>query len=458
MDRFESQIVEYASYLDYDRLTASAVEAAKTRVLDSLACAVAASNESSVGAMQRFALESSSVHGATVFGTAHVAPVAGATIVLGTAIRAYDWNDTYLSKEPAHPSDNISACMAVAEAEKRSGRDLITAICLAYELQCRLCDAAALRERGWDHVTYGSISSTAAAARLMGLNPEQTRNALAIAVTTGNYLRQTRIGAISSWKAAAFAKAASNAVEAAIYARNGFSGPSDIIAGKHGLINQITGGEFDLSSHFGGQGAEDFKITGTYIKYFPAEYHSQSAIWAAMDLRNRIGPDGWRNIQAILIETSRHSYEIIGMERDKWQPDNRETADHSLPYITAAALMDGAMTLKQYDAEHLQNKALLDLVDKVECRERKEYTDLYGTSYPNKVTLRMNNGEIISKEIKDPMGHPLNPLSRRQIENKFRSNSNGRWDPEQQDRLIQYVWNLEQLDTLKPLVDWQVIQ
>lgn len=458
MDRFERQIVDYISRIHYGLLTKPAVEAAKTRALDSFACAMAASREGPVEAMRRIALQSSSDRGATVFGTGHIAPVYDATMVWGTAIRAHDWNDTYLSREPAHPSDNFSAAIAVTEAEKRSGRDLITAICLAYELQCRLCDAAAIRKKGWDHVTYGSVSSTAAAAKLMGLNAEQTRNALGIALTTGNYLRQTRIGAISSWKAAAFAKAARNAVESALYARNGLSGPSEIIAGQHGLIRQITGGEFDLAPSFGGEGGEEYKIVNTYIKYFPAEYHSQSAIWAALDLRSRIGPDGWRDVRSILVETSYHSYEIIGMEKDKWRPDTRETADHSLPYITAAALMDGEITLAQYDGEHLHNKALLELVDKVECRENREYTDLYGNSYPNKVTIHMNSGDIFAKEIKDPKGHPMNPLDRSQIEKKFRMNSEGLLSGEQQDRLVESVWSLENLENLKPLMDCLVMR
>jgi 2-methylcitrate dehydratase len=458
MDPYEKQIVDYISNFDYRRLTEAAVEETKTRILDSLACAMAACNESTVDAMRRIALEASSIHGATVFGTTHITPVYDATMVLGTAIRAHDWNDTYLSKEPAHPSDNISAAMAVAEAERRSGRDLIAAICLAYELQCRLCDAAAIREKGWDHVTYGSVSSTAAAAKLMGLNVEQTRNALGIAVTTGNYLRQTRIGALSSWKAAAFAKAARNAVEAALYARNGFSGPSEIIAGRHGLIRQITGGTLDLAPDFGGQGEEEFKIVNTYIKYFPAEYHSQSAIWAALDLRSRIGSDGWRDIKDVLVETSRQSHEIIGMDSDKWRPRNRETADHSLPYITAVALMDGDITLKSYDHEHLQNPALLGLVGKVECRERQEYTDLYGVHYPNRITIRMNSGEVHAKEIKDPKGHPLNPLDRTHIERKFLMNSDGILNGTQQDRLIHSVWGLEKLDDLKSLMNCLVMQ
>jgi len=458
MDKYESQIVDYISQISYDRLTDAAIESAKERIVDSFACAVAAYEQVPVQAMRKIALLSSSNYGATVFGTTHLAPVDQAAIVLGTAVRAHDWNDTYLAKEPAHPSDNICAALAVAEAEKKNGRDLITSVILAYELQCRLCDAAAIRQKGWDHVTYGSVSSTAAAAKLMDLDPGQIRDALGIAITTGNYLRQTRVGTISNWKAAAFARASKNAIEAALYVKHGFSGPSEIIAGQHGFINQITRGEFDLARNFGGQGDEEYKIAGTYIKYFPAEYHSQSAIWAALDLRDRIGPNGWQGIRSVLIETSRHSYEIIGMERDKWRPATKETADHSLPYITAVALMDGEVTLRQFDPEHLHDPALLDLIQKVECKEKKEYTDIYGTSFPNKVTLTMNDGRIISAEVRDPRGHPSNPLTRGEIERKFRQCADGLLDKSQQDRFVSLVWDLENLRDIKQLMICQVVQ
>jgi 2-methylcitrate dehydratase len=457
MDRFESQIVQYISGFRYDRLSKAAVESAKERMVDSFACAVSARDSIPVQAARNVALLSSSIYGATVLGTTHVAPVGEAAMALGTAVRAHDWNDTYLAREPAHPSDNICAAMAVAEAEKRNGRDLIEAIVLAYELQCRLCDAAAIRQKGWDHVTYASVSSTAAAAKLMGLNPGQIRHALAIAMITGNYLRQTRVGTISNWKAAAFAKAAKNAIEAALYARHGFCGPLEIMAGQHGFVNQIARGEFDLARQFGGQGDEEYKIVGTYIKYFPAEYHSQSAIWAALELRDRIGPDSLRGIRSILVETSRLSYEIIGMEKDKWHPETKETADHSLPYITAVALMDGEVTLGQFDPEHLRDPALLDLIQKVECREKKDYTDLYGRSFPSKVTLTMNDGRIFSREIMNPKGHPLNPLSRSEIDLKFRRCSDGLLAVSQQDRFVDLVWDLENLREIKQLMDCLVV-
>ncbi|MFQ5483165.1 MAG: MmgE/PrpD family protein, partial [Nitrospinaceae bacterium] len=380
MDKFETQLVDYIAELDYPRLPPAAIQAVKERFLDSLAVAFASYGAAPVKAMRQFALSASSLQGATVLGTAHRAPVDYAAVYLGTMIRALDWNDTYLNREPAHPSDNIAATLTVAEAANKSGKDLILATVLAYELHCRLCDAAGIRKKGWDHVTYGSVASTGAAAKLLGFSKTRLRDALAIAMTTGNYLRQTRIGAISQWKAAAFAQAAQNAIRACLYVSHGFTGPGDIFEGKHGFVNQITQGEFDLAPCFGGQGNEDFKIVKTYIKFFPAEYHSQSAIWAAMDLRERLGAANLGNIAKIRVETSFHSYEIIGKEPAKWAPQTRETADHSLPYIVAAALLEGTISLEQFDDAHLRNPKLLALMAKVTVVERREYTAVYGHS------------------------------------------------------------------------------
>lgn len=448
MDKFETQITDYVADLTYEDLTMGAIQATKERFLDSFATSLAAFNTPAVEAMRRFALEASSDKGATVLGTDHKAPVDYAAVYFGTMIRALDWNDTYLNKEPAHPSDNIPACLTVAEAEGKTGKDLILATVLTYELHCRLCDAAAIRKKGWDHVTYGSVSSAAAAAKLMGFSKEQIRNTLGIAITTGNYLRQTRIGTISKWKAAAFAQACQNAIRAALYVKHGLDGPSDIFEGKHGLINQITQGEFDLAEKFGGQNQTEFKIVDTYIKYFPAEYHSQSAIWAALELREMIGKDNIKNIEKIHVETSFHSYEIIGNESAKWNPKTKETADHSLPYIVVAALMDGDITLQQFDNEHLNNKEIYDCVQKVTVAENKKYTDIYGRSFPNRVTITLKHGNIYDKEVLDPKGHPNNPLTQEELETKFRNAAASLLSQEQQDRIIDTVWTLEKLQDI----------
>ncbi len=452
MDPIEARITDYVYELSFADLTPQAIQETKIRLLDSFATSLAAYHSPPVVAIRNFALASHSEQGSTLLGTSHKSPVYDAAFYLGTMIRALDWNDTYLNKEPAHPSDNIPACLNVAEAEGKSGKDLLLAMVIAYELHCRLCDAAAIRKKGWDHVTYGSISSAAPAAKLMGLSKDQIRDAISIAVTTGNYLRQTRIGTISKWKAAAFAQACQNAVRAAQYVKNGMDGPSDIFEGQHGLINQITQGEFDLALKFGGQDGEPFKVVDTYIKYFPAEYHAQSAIWAAFDIRQHIGTDGVSNIETIHVETSFHSYDIIGRESAKWHPETKETADHSLPYIVAVALMDGVVTLDQFDAAHLENKQLQDLVQKVTVAEKKEYTEMYGTSFPNKITVSMNNGKVYEKEILDPKGHPNNPLTLEELETKFRRAAEPLLSKERQDKIMGLIGSLEQLEDIGSLM------
>lgn len=455
MDKYEKRLVEYACGLKYESLTKKAIDSAKERLLDSFACALAAYNTPAGRFIRSFALKSSANPGAQVLCTDHRATVYDATLAAGTLIRALDWNDTYLSREPAHPSDNIAPMLALSDMKEKGGKDWILATVLAYEFQCQLCDAAAIRKKGWDHVTYASISSTLGGAKLLGLSPAEARDAMAIAVTTGNYLRQTRIGSISYWKAAAFAHAAKNAVEAVLYASEGMTGPFEIIAGQHGLINQITEGEFDLAESLGGEKGNPFKIEGTYIKYFPAEYHSQSAIWAALELRKDVNIN---EIESIAIETSHHSYQIIGMEKEKWNPQTKETADHSLPYITAAALMDGEITLKQFDEKHLKDEKLLSLVQKVTVAENKKYTDLYGTSYPNKVTLKLKNGATLSREVIDPKGHPLNPLTRKEIEAKFTAAADGLLSKETQQKLMTLIWDLENVRNIRDVISLMVVK
>src|SRR5439155_1689951 len=197
----------------------------------------------------------------------------------------FDYNDTYLSKEPAHPSDNISAALAIAESVRATGCQLVTAIALAYEVQCRLCDAASIRARGWDHVTYGTFSTALACAHLMKLDPEKTRHAVNIAGVAGAAMRQARAGELSHWKGVAFANAARHGVYSALLARAGMTGPGPIFEGQMGFEKQLGVSLGNVGEKF--KGAPSM-ILKTSIKYWPAEYHSQSAIEAALFLRNEI--------------------------------------------------------------------------------------------------------------------------------------------------------------------------
>src|SRR5215475_10028397 len=161
------RLARYCQALCYDDLPEAVVHEVKRRVLDSLGCAIGAWNAPPCRFARQLAQAVKMPHGATLWGTSHKTLPDLATFANGGLVRYLDFNDTYLAKEPAHPSDNIPAVLAVAEAVRAYGKRVIQAVALAYEVQCRFCDAAALRPRGWDHVTYGPFSSALAAAKVI---------------------------------------------------------------------------------------------------------------------------------------------------------------------------------------------------------------------------------------------------------------------------------------------------
>src|SRR6476661_10098850 len=161
------QLADYACALRFEDLSKRVVHEVKRRVLDSLGCALGAWNKEPCAIARKVASDFSAKPGSTIIGTNHKAPPDWTAFATGCCIRYFDYNDTYLSKEPAHPSDNLSAVFAVAESVGATGREAILAAAIAYEVQCRLCDAASIRARGWDHPTYGAFSTALAAAKLM---------------------------------------------------------------------------------------------------------------------------------------------------------------------------------------------------------------------------------------------------------------------------------------------------
>src|SRR5947207_3694468 len=253
------QFADYACALRFEDLSKEVVHEVKRRVIDSLGCALGAWKEEPFVIARRVAGDFSAKHGSTIFGTDHKAPPDWAAFANGCGIRYFDFNDTYLSKEPAHPSDNISAALAVAESVGVGGCELITAIALAYEGQGRLCDAASIRARGWDHVTYGAFSTALASARVMKLDAERTRHAVNIAGVASAALRQSRVGELSHWKGCAFANAARHAVFAALLAREGMTGPAPIFEGDKGF-EKLVSGPLAPAGPFGDKADDGFMI------------------------------------------------------------------------------------------------------------------------------------------------------------------------------------------------------
>jgi 2-methylcitrate dehydratase len=448
------RMTDYAQGLRFEDLPAEVVHEAKRVTVDALGCAFGAYNEEPVVVGRKVAMNFSAKNGSTILGTKHVAPPDWTAFVNGCMVRYFDYNDTYLSKEPAHPSDNIPACLSAGESAGASGRDLITAIVIAYEVQCRLADAASIRSRGWDHVTYGAFSTALGASKLFKLDPKKMRHALGIAGVASAALRQSRVGELSHWKGTAFANAARHGVYAALLAREGMTGPAPIFEGEKGFEILVSGPLTALEGPFaeGGSHASDgYMIMKSCIKYVPAEYHAQSAIAATLKLREQLGTDS--EVDSILVESHDAAVDIIGSEPEKWKPTHRETADHSLPYMVAAAFVDGEITSRQFEPERFTDPKLLDVVQRVKVERHAELSSMYPEAVGNIVTIRLKNGKEASLRIDYPPGHAKNRLSDAQLLQKYHTLSNPILGEKKAKAVADWVWRMDKVQNLKELFE-----
>ncbi len=444
------RLAAYADELAYDDLDRATVDRVKDRIVDSLACAYAAMGDTPVEGTLAWADRKDGSPTAPVIDGGRSATDAAA-MANGVLVRYLDWNDTYLSAEPGHPSDNLGAILAVAGAEEATGEETILATALAYELQCRLCDAASLRAHGFDHVNYGLVSATLAVAKLIGLDREGMTHAVNIALNAHVALRQARAGELSEWKGMAFGNVDRNAVVAAELAREGIEGPAPIFEGEFGFFNQVSG-EFDVDiSSFGGHGG-DFKINETYVKFYPVEYHAQAAVNCVFALTEQHGITA-ADIERIENETYEAGVSIIAGGEKKWRPQTRETADHSMPYCIARAFLDGEMTLEQFRADKLTEPAVQELMDRVTVEENPEFTERYGESFPHRMVVTTSNGNEYDHAVEYPKGHFENPVSDEELEEKFAVGTEGRLGPVERDAVLSAVRDLEDREDISAFMD-----
>jgi 2-methylcitrate dehydratase len=257
---------------------------------------------------------------------------------------------------------------------------------------------------------------------LMKLDAEKTRHTVNIAGVAGMGMRQSRVGELSHWKGVAFAHAARHGVYAALLARAGMTGPAPIFEGQMGFEKELgvslgnVGEKFAVPFVNDGQGPAAM-ILKTSIKYWPAEYHSQSAIEAALFLRDQI--DDVRQIESVLIESHDAAVDIIGSEPEKWKPETRETADHSLPYITAIALIDGEVTGKQFEPARFADPAIWKFLENVRVERHAELSGIYAEAVANIVHVNLKDGRTLTKRVDYPLGNAKNPVSDTELEHKF---------------------------------------
>jgi 2-methylcitrate dehydratase len=448
------RLAAYADRLRYDDLDAETIEAVKSHLIDTIGCGIAAFDEKPVRICRDIVLAASGGV-STVIGTNRRAPADLAAFANGAAFRYHDMNDAYIGRVTGHPSDHIAACLAVAEAERSSAAELITSIVLAYEINCRLVDAFDISTRGWDPPVLSPPAVALAVGKLMKLDPEKLTQAVNLATNDHIPMGQTRVQTISDWKGLADAEAGRNAIFAAQLARGGITGPAPIFEGRSGFMRLITGpGEVDVEV-FGRRGIP-FRINACGMKAYPAQVHTQTAIVAAIALAREIGD--LNRITAIDIATTKRGYQMNASEPEKWAPDTKETADHSLPYITARAMFEGDINNDSYAPEKLHDPRLLAFMQKIKVKEDPAFATPAGNAPSARITATMDGGRSITRQVDNMPGFPGQPMSRADVERKFRSNVGKRWPQQRTDAILQGLWDLDRTHDLPGLLDQLSLQ
>lgn len=441
MTRVE-QLADFVVRASFDNLSEAARKQLKIRILDSLGCAIGAMQGEPVQIIRRHLGEFDGAGRCTLIGGGETAPDRAA-FYNGALIRYLDFNDSYLAKdETCHPSDNLAAILAAAEYAGRSGRDLMTALAVAYQVQCRLSDVAPVRAAGFDHTTQGSFAVAAGVSKALGLDRFKTANALAICGTAFNALRITRTEKLSHWKGLAYPNTGACCTGIVFLAMQGITGPLQVIEGKKGFMDAISG-YFEIN-----WSREDLeRLNRTILKRYNAEIHSQTAIETILELRrqHQISPE---EIQHIEVEIFDVAYHIIGGgdEGDKTVVATKEQADHSLPYIIAVALLDGEVTPEQYLPERIQRQDVQRLLHQISIQPNEEYSERFPNEMPCLITVWLRDGRKVTKETKDYPGFHTRPMSWEMALKKYERLSDPYTTASLRNSVAEAVANLEETD------------
>ena len=438
----------YAAALRYEDLPPEVIHQAKRMIVDSIGCALGGFDSEPSRIAREHAATITSTQPATILCTGQKTSPDLAVFANGVMLRYLDYNDGYIGREAGHPSDSIAALLSAAEIGEADGRELIVATVIAYEMFCRMCDIVNFKPMGFDHTTIGAMASVLGAARLMGLDHEQIATALSITVAANVALYQTRIGNVSMWKGCAYANASRNAIFFAQMAKRGMTGPSPVFEGRGGYFVAVTRKPFELAS-FGSKGQPSFRIMDCLIKRYPLGQYSQSVVQAALEARVRV--KNIADIAEIHVRTLHTAIEMMAGDPDKWKPANRETADHSMPYTAGVALQYGVIDIKYFDDPYLHDPALLELVNKIKCTASAEANSREPEAMLCDMDVVLKNGKRETIRVEYHRGHPKNPMSDGEIEEKFRSLAGELMPAAQLDALLKQLWNLDQLTEMKPL-------
>jgi 2-methylcitrate dehydratase len=373
-----------------------------------------------------------------------------ASLANALMIRCMDYNDIYWKQDPSHPSDIFPAALAGCERAGSDGRELIVGLVLGHEFECRFCEAAfpGIRERGWHHATLTAFVSPIVAGRALHLSAEQIQHAIGISASRHATLGAVTAGKLTMMKNTVDPMATQSGVLAALMAERGYTGPEHVVDGKEGLTHCF-GPEWKLDVLTDGLG-ESWRITQCGMKFFPTEALTHAPISAVLDLvrEHDLKPE---QVEKVHIRSLARAADILS-DPSKYDPHTKETADHSLPYVIAAALVDRQVTPAQFTPEKIMDPAIRAQLRKVEVVGDPEIEKVFPALQRVIVTIRTTSGQEFTRQLDYPKGDPRNPLSDAEIEEKFTALAGPVLSRAAQKKVREAVWGLEKLESVSGLM------
>jgi 2-methylcitrate dehydratase len=445
-----AKMARWAAGLEYKHLSQEAIYQAKRFLLDSIGCALGGYQQHDVKIALEVLDEIAGRGPSTVIGTGKRLDPVSASLANALMIRCMDYNDIYWKQDPSHPSDIFPAALACCERVKSDGKELTVALVLGHEFEMRFCEAAfpGIRERGWHHATLTAFVSPIVAGRALHLAWEQIQHAVGISASRHATLGAVTAGKLTMMKNTVDPMATQSGVLAALMAEKGYTGPEHVVDGKEGLTHCF-GPEWKLNILTDGLG-ESWRITQCGMKAFPTEALTHAPISAVLDLvkSNDLKPDRVTKIQ---IRSLARAADILS-DPSKYDPRTKETADHSLPYVIAAALVERQVTPVQFTMDKIMDPAIRAQLKKVEVVADPEIEKVFPALQRVIVNITTTDGSSYSKQLDFPKGDPRNPLTDAEIEEKFAALAEGMLSVKAQRKLIDAIWNLEKIGSVSKLM------
>ncbi len=448
-ERLISSLISLVESIREDEAPAAATMGAKRMLLDSLGCAIAASRYQVPRIVASIATEESSSKPCTVIGSSGGTSTAEmASFANGVMIRYLDFNDTYIGRDGiGHPSDYIAAVLAAAEESGASGHTVLAGIRLIYEVFGRLTNAIPLGVDHFDHVTTGAIAAALGAGYVWNLTNAQLANAVALSTVPNVALIATRYGTVSMWKGCASGNACRNGIFAARLAAHGITGPSNPFEGRGGLCDAL-GVRVDW--HELDAPGRPALVLESHLKQYPVGFLAQSAVDASLELRKLIPVEV--EIAAVRVRTCEYARKVMAGEAQKWSPRTRETADHSLPFAVACALVRGSVSPASFDDAVLRDESINLVLGRLSVEEDPSSTALWPEGVLSRVTVTLGDGSQHTAEARHHRGHARNPMSESELIGKFRLQAEPVLGSHQSGEIIDSVMDLEHVQTRELLL------